>query len=150
MQVPGLPRVGSRGVPLLSTPGSRLFPAPWSPCLPPPHKGHVMEKLVVGGDRKSLGGGQAKGGQIKAGGLSKGWPCTGAEDQHGARGQQEGLLLPNLVSGPLSHISRGPIHSFLHPCAGNLEAAAGLALLRRCDRDVRLGGGHSVQSVLPK
>lgn len=83
-------------------------------CPPNPHKGHVMEKLVMGRRQEVPGWGPGQGRQIKAGGLSKGWPGTRDRGQTRApKGQQE-RLLPNLVSASLSHVSQAPfIHSLI-------------------------------------
>lgn len=71
-----------------SIPGSGLFPA-LSVCLPPAKA--MSWKSFWGGDRKPLGGGQTKGGQIKARSLSEGWPGhQGPRTDTGPGGQQEG------------------------------------------------------------
>lgn len=76
--------IGRRSLPLSpSSPGSGLFPA-LLVCLPPAKA--VSWKSLWGGDRKSLGGGQTEGGQIKAGGLSEGW--LGTRDRELKRGPE--------------------------------------------------------------
>lgn len=94
----------------LSCPPGLLGPTPF-------HKGHVMEKLVVGWRQEvTEWEGQAKGGQIKAGGLSTGWP--GTRDRGLTRAQRSaGGLLPILVSESLSRACGVPLHSFTHSCA---------------------------------
>lgn len=47
---------GSSALPHPPALASVSFLSPSVFGLPAPHKGHVMEKLVMGGDRKSLGG----------------------------------------------------------------------------------------------
>ncbi|XP_044910996.1 uncharacterized protein LOC123384670 [Felis catus] len=83
----GLPGTPSLPPPLSSRAGSCRFPAFLISLVPPPqpHKRPCHGKACGGVDRKSLGGGQAKGRQIKAGGCPRGGQAPGTEHGHGAQ-----------------------------------------------------------------
>lgn len=96
-------------------------------------------KSLWGGDRKSLGGGKTKGGQIKARGLSEAGWAPGTEDRYRAQRSAGGAPSQRGEWLPL-HVSSDPTHSLVPVlCAGDRAATAGLARLRRRAQAVRWG-----------
>lgn len=96
-------------------------------------------KSLWGGDRKSLGGGKTKGGQIKARGLSEAGWAPGTEDRYRAQRSAGGAPSQPGEWLPL-HVSSDPTHSLVPVlCAGDRAATAGLARLRRRAQAVRWG-----------
>ena len=104
-----VPSTSGPGLTLSCPPGLSWFPAP-------PHKGHVMEKLVVGRGQEVSGWGPGEGQQIKAGVWSRGGQAQGQRSDTALR-SAEGTSPPQpgkWTAPRSSPVSRAKfIHSFI-------------------------------------
>ena len=114
--------------PLHLTAWSHSFLPSWSLLVPrPPHKGHVMEKLVVGRGQEVSGWGPSEGQQIQAGAWSRGGQAQGQRSDTALRSAGgTSPPQPGECTAPCSSpVSRARfVHSFiLCSCAWCLQQA---------------------------